>query len=432
MTGRKILKGAFILTSFGILTRVIGFVFRIILSRTIGSESLGLYQLVVPLVMVCHAIAISGFEVAATRFCAKYIKEPRLRYTYLILCFAISFALSLICCGLVCLNSKLIAARIFCNSDTAPLIRILALSIPFSCVHSMTYAYYLGKEKPFIPAASQFFEQIIRFVSLLIIVKIYAQRNLIPTARIGAQCLMIGEIASALFCITVISFTCKPRLAPLANPRVFVREVLRTAVPINANRLFTHLLQSLEVALIPMMLVIYGENNSTALKTLGIISGMALPVIMFPATLTNSIALMLVPSIAQKEGNSRALKVAATKIFYFSITFGGLCILAFETIGARLGAAIFSEPALYNYIKILAFICPFCYLSTTYKSMLNGLGHTCIVFVISMLSELIIISSIVFVIPILGIIAYIYGILISQVVSSILMMIAFRRTLPQS
>ena len=60
MKTKSIAKGALILTLAGIITRILGFVYRVYMSNTIGAEGMGLYQLIVPIYMLVWSISSSG------------------------------------------------------------------------------------------------------------------------------------------------------------------------------------------------------------------------------------------------------------------------------------------------------------------------------------------------------------------------------------
>lgn len=66
--GRRLIRGAFILTAAGLLTRMIGFFYRIFLSHAIGAEGMGIYQLIFPLNMLCYALTVMGIQTAISRF----------------------------------------------------------------------------------------------------------------------------------------------------------------------------------------------------------------------------------------------------------------------------------------------------------------------------------------------------------------------------
>ena len=72
-TRKKIfLKGAFVLTFVGLATRVIGFFFRIFLSRSFGTEGIGIYHLIFPVYALCISLSAAGIETALSRLTARY------------------------------------------------------------------------------------------------------------------------------------------------------------------------------------------------------------------------------------------------------------------------------------------------------------------------------------------------------------------------
>lgn len=64
------IRGTLILTFAGLLSRIIGFFYRIFLSHTIGAEGLGIYHLIFPLQSLCMALTTAGIQTAISRFVA--------------------------------------------------------------------------------------------------------------------------------------------------------------------------------------------------------------------------------------------------------------------------------------------------------------------------------------------------------------------------
>ncbi|MFR8164922.1 MAG: oligosaccharide flippase family protein [Enterocloster sp.] len=62
--------GALLLTLTGIASRILGFFYRIFLSRTIGAEGLGVYQMVFPIYGICFSICAGSIQTAISRFTA--------------------------------------------------------------------------------------------------------------------------------------------------------------------------------------------------------------------------------------------------------------------------------------------------------------------------------------------------------------------------
>ena len=57
-----LVKGTLILTLSGFLTKIIGFIYRIFLSHTIGAQGMGIYQLIFPVQALCFALTVGGIQ----------------------------------------------------------------------------------------------------------------------------------------------------------------------------------------------------------------------------------------------------------------------------------------------------------------------------------------------------------------------------------
>lgn len=426
MSKKTFIKGAFILTLAGGITRILGFFFKIFLSRIIGAEGIGLYQLVMPICAICYAIGISGFEVAVSRLTAVYYskKKPGAAYNLTLLAGMISLAICIFCCIYIRINAGFIAKYFFHNMDCAPLIRIIVLSIPFSCIHCMVSGYYIGQERTAFPALSQLSEQIIRIASVYFIIKITGRSD----AYTGALSLVAGELGASVISITCIIFARRNKDGATAErwfSKKNIKEITSTALPVCGNRTALHGIQSIESTLIPFMLIQSGYTSAEALSFFGIITGMALPIILFPATLTNSISVMLLPSVSKIKNNPEKIRESGISTLLFSLIFGFICIIFFETAGAELGALCFKEEEVKIYIRIMAWLCPFMFMSTTYKSILNALGLSSKVFANNMLSEAVCIIFILL-IPKLGIKSYMFGLLLNHIINALLQIRSFR------
>ena len=170
--------------------------------------------------------------------------------------------------------------------------------------------------------------------------------------------------------------------------------------------------------MIPGQLRQYGYSTSESLSVYGILTGMALPMVLFPSVLTNSVSVMLLPAIAEaqeKKDHPYILALIKRTCFY-SLLLGFGCTLMFLLFGQWMGSFLFGNGLAGTFIVILGWICPFLYLSTTLHSILNGLGRTTSTFFLNVLGLGIRIGFVLFIIPIAGIKGYLWGLLLSQAV----------------
>mgnify|MGYP000511984051 CR=1 FL=1 len=102
------------------------------------------------------------------------------------------------------------------------------------------------------------------------------------------------------------------------------------------------------------------------------------------------------------------------------ILLGSLCTTVFYFGGNFAGTILFHNTDAGLYIRTLSFICPFLYTNIALTSILNGLGKTGTTLVHSVLGILLRISFVIFAIPVLGIRGYLYGLLLSEILLSLL------------
>ncbi len=408
-----VIKGTLILTAAGFLSRIIGFFYRIFLTRAIGAEGMGLFQLVTPIIGVVFAVCSAGIQTGISKFCA--VRESR--RGWLLAGLIISLPLSLLTAVLVYMNAGWIAGRILLNPTCAPLIQMLALTFPFASFHNCVNGYYYGQKKTGIPAFSQLFEQLVRVMTVIAYAAWCEQNHRPVTVICALYGNLTGEIASAVFCTAALLLGRHLSVSGMSGVFKKVRQLFIFSFPLTANRLLMHLLQSGESILIPAQLAVYGHSSTEALSLYGILNGMALPLILFPTAITNAMSVMLLPEVSGAQAANRQDSILRTldNAVKLCMAMGIMSTLLFIFYGSRIGALIFDEPAVHSFILILAWLCPFFYLTTTLNSILNGLGKTTLTCVQNIFSILIRIAFLIVLVPVYGISAYLCGLLVSQI-----------------
>lgn len=150
-----LLKGTFILTVVGILTRVMGFFYRIFLSRSFPAEEIGLYQLIFPVYTLAYAATSAGIETALARLVAASSakKQSAKAYSYLKAALLCSLFLSICCLFLLQKNAVFLTTVILGDPRCASLIFLIAYALPFAALHSCSCGYFWGSSRSgFLPS----------------------------------------------------------------------------------------------------------------------------------------------------------------------------------------------------------------------------------------------------------------------------------------
>lgn len=428
----KLIKGTLILTIAGIISRLIGFAYKIYLADILGSKFLGLYQLIFPVYGICFTIYGAGIQTAISQLIAssdvseasakhKKVYSP---YKILLTGCLISLSAAILLSLTVFTFSDFIAAKLLLEKECASYIRILAFLFPFCSISACICGYYYGIQNAKIPASAQIIEQISRVAFVMGICFALSFNNktspelncVIATAGMTA-----GEFAGCLFNILAFSKNRHKNLKKASSQKYSKSSVmgalLSLSIMLTSTKLIISILHSVESIFIPAALRKYGLSSSDALSIYGILSGMAVPFILFPSAITTSFAVMLLPSIAKAQADEdfNKIKTSVTLTAKYSLIIGWLFTCLFLIYGKRMGAVFFNCETAGSYITILAWLCPFLYLSTTFTSIINGLGHTQFTFITTVISLAVKIYFLIALVPVYGITAYLIGTLISQI-----------------
>lgn len=418
---RTILKGTFILTLTGFTTRFMGFFYRIFLSHTFGEEGVGLYQLIFPIYALGFSLTCAGVELALSRGVARCMtkgqkKEAReLLNAAMLLTISASFAVTLF----LQKYADVIALHFLHDTRCAPLLVILSYLFPFAAVHSCICGFYFGQKQTRIPAVSHLIEQFIRITSVCLLYMYGLRHGISFHISIAVAGLVAGEAASSIFCCRSVRVKRKERVALpsfLHNCAGHIKELLFLSLPLTGSRVMLNILQSIEAVSIPLRLQLYGMTVKESVSTYGVLTGMALPCILFPSAITNSVSTMLLPTVAeiQTMKDHKKLTELVRKVTWSCILLGSVCCIFLLTLGNWMGATLFHSPAAGDFIETLAWMCPFLYTNNTLLSTINGIGKTNLSFLINAASLGIRIAGVFFLIPAFGIAGYLWGLLASQ------------------
>lgn len=442
-TSHPLIVGTVILTLTGLVSRIIGFFYRIYLSRLFGEEGMGLYQLLSPVLSLSFSLTAAGYQTAISKLVAEQTaKMKKISLRPMMAGLSISLPLSLLCNAVIYFGADFIAAGLLQEPRTASMLRILSFSVPMSAVHACVNGHFYGIKKAGIPAASQLLEQIGRVGCVFIVSGQSLGSGQTPSITVAVLGLTLGELCSMLFSLAAIlqgpgkvgsllHFPAGTRQSGEFIGSRLYSGLLSMALPLTANRIVLNLLQSVESVSIPARLRLYGYDNTTALSVYGVLTGMAMPFIFFPNALTSSVAVLLLPVISENYalGNHRAVKQATIKTVKYCGLMGVFCMAGFLLLGNWAGTTLFDSPLAGYFITTLGFICPFLYLDTTLSSILQGLGKAGHIFVMNVICLLIRLAFVFFAVPRFGITGYLWGLLASQLTLGILYLVCLRRFL---
>lgn len=414
----KILKGTIFLTLAGIIARIIGFLYRIFLANTLGETELGIYQLVFPVYSICFTLYASGLQTAVSQL----VSNPHYKYSKKVIKTGIflSLCISLTLSAIIFVFSDFISIHFLFTEKTSELLKLLAFIFPFCGVTSMINGYFYGLREAKVPAATQIIEQLFR---VGFVFAIYISSICEFSCKVAVAGLIAGELSSNVYNLISLKRSKVKQLGRLTVKKTKIAQaILKQAIPLSGTKLVIALLSSMESVLIPIMLTKYGLSHDDSLALYGVITGIVLPFILFPGTITNSLSVLLLPEISKADNeNNRAKILQTTKItIKYSLLLGCIATAIFLNFGKSVGVLFFHSENAGKLLTLLALSCPFIYVSTTLASIINGLSKTHITFRNTVCGLLVRILFLVTITPRYGVYGYLFGLLLSQIIISIL------------
>ena len=416
MSRKTIVTGTLILTAANLITKCMGFFYRVFMSNTIGAEGIGLYQLILPLYALAWSITSAGFTTTISHLTAQeHIRGQNGNIGRIVKqAVILSLCCSAVVSGVLFFFSDEIALCLLKDSRTALSLRLLAPAVPFMAAGSCFRGFFLGIQETVIPAFSQVLEQTVRILTIYFLAGVFVPKGLSYACGAAVCGILLGEMLSCGF--TVLHYFHYKRKhkfirKPTLSSATALVMILGTAVPLSASRIAGSLLSTVENLLIPRQLQLHGQNTVQALSTYGELTGMAMPLILLPSACLMAASVSLVPEISEacavKQDSRISKTVSATFLFTSIVGFGAAAL--FAVFPQEICYIVYDRAALGQVLFPLAFLCPLLYAQTTLHGLLNGLSEQFFLFRNHILSSCISIGIIWFCMPSYGVAAFLGG-----------------------
>jgi len=433
---KKVLTGALILTVAGVITRILGFVYRIYMSNLMGAEGMGLYQLIMPVYALAWSISCAGFNTTVSKLTAQERAKGEYGNMGRVLkqSMVITTMLGLVLTAVLFYGAGFLAENFFNDSRTYLPLKLLALAFPFMAAGTCMRGYFIGLQETKIPAANQVLEQVVRMVVIYLLAARFVPMGLTWAAAAAVIAIVVEEIFSFFFVFISYKMHKKKRRffkRPSISSGQALALIMGMALPLTGNRVTGSLLSAWENVLIPSRLQMYGMSATEAISEFGRISGMAMPLIFFPTAVLTALSVTLVPAVSEAAAAGRLDRItgATSKAMLFASVIGMGAASLFVFLGHELGMAIYNQP-IGMMLRLLGIMCPFIYMQIILGGVLNGLGCQMFIFRNSIISSAISIAFVYLLVPIYGLNAYILGWLVSLLVIIALGIYKVRQFIP--
>lgn len=349
----KFVMSTIILLTGGFLSKFLGFVLRIIITRQIGTEGIGLYSLVMPTFGLFITIATFSYPVAISKIISARGKSSKKAIFSII---PISIILNLFTLLIIFLISKPLA-NIFLKDQRLyiPLLSI-GFTLPFIGLSSIIKGYYWGKQRMGIYILSNIVEQIVRIIVLIFLIPKVIKVSLVLTISLIIIVNVLSETSSIIVMLLGLPKGVKITKEDLRPSKEYIKDIMNICVPSTSSKIVGSISHFLEPIVLINVLSYVGYSNNYIVTEYGIVNGYSLALLLIPQFFTMSISTSLIPELS-KSYSIGDIKNCKKRLF--QITGLSLMIGAFST------GIIFAVPEYFlnliyntnlgaNYIRVLA------------------------------------------------------------------------------
>lgn len=319
MRKQSLLEGTLVLTVAGLIARALGAVYRIALPRLVGAEVIGLFQMAFPIYNVFLIISLSGLPLAVSRLIAEQLALGNGREAERIFKVSlVALAGSGLAAGLVLYGGAGWLARDALGDPGAELvIKAVAPSVLFLALISGWRGLFQGLQYMVPSGVAQVGEQVVR-VAATVALALWLKSSGVEAAAAGAA---LGAVAGSVVGLALLYWYRLRYRGPIAErfavarstqvspPRAILKRIYLLAAPVVIGALIVPLTQTLDAALVPRRLLEAGYSQEMARALYGQLSGMAMVLVYFPASLLVGLSVTIVPALAEAVAHRRVSQV---------------------------------------------------------------------------------------------------------------------------
>lgn len=423
---KKLFKALMVLTSFSVLTRTLGFFFRIFLSRLIGAEGLGVYQVAFSVFMVLETLISSGLPLIVSKETSKFeVLKDKKSENQLMLSALIIGILTSIFVMIVVFIFRSLFALLFTDVRCMFILFMLLPTLVFSSVYSVLRGNLWGHKRYFWVSFTEFIEQVIRIVLTVLFLAVFTftiEKVFMATLSYVISCVISSII------VFVIYFKFNGRFSP---SKKFYKKLLKSSIPITVVRVISSLIMPIISIVVPLKLVSLGYTSEQALSMFGVAMGMTFPLLYVPSTLMGSLSMTLIPDLSSAVFTQNTLEIKSKINFAIKFAFfvSFIFIPLYFSLGSPIGVFFYNNALSGYYLSYSSFlIVPIC-LSGVTTSCLNALNLEVKSFVNYVVGAVLLVLSILFLTNVLGILALVWGMFLCLMVASILNIIMLNKKL---
>lgn len=402
------------LTMFSVITRCLGFIYKIYLTKIMSTTELGIYNLTLSVYMVLITIVGSSIPLTISKITSVNNSNDKKEFTNYSVTSSLILTTTLsLCLSLLIIISQPLLTLIIGDALGYQIIIYLLPSLIFTAIYSQLRGYLWGLENYFAVSIVEFIEQILRIVFCIIFVLL----GVFNSPVIAVSCAL--SIACGISTILGI-FLYYKNGGKFKYKNGYYKEIIKSSLPLTAIRFFGSILQPLIAVILPIQLNKLGMSKDMALSELGIVMGMTMPLLSIPSTIIGALCMILIPKVSSSTKDKRNINRQINYYLNFTISCVFIFIPIFIAIGPSACEFVFNNSTAGIYLQYASWTMLPLGIAQITTSILNALNQERKSFIYYIISSFILVAS-VFILPkYIGIQAIVFGSGLSSTILAIL------------
>lgn len=373
MKKNKFIKSTLILIIGGFITKILGMVIKIVMTRLLGTKGIGIYMILSPTFMLLVAIAQLGLPVAISKLVSE---DKRNNKNLVASAFPITVIVNVMIMIFLFIFGKVLANNLLHEPRVYLGIISIGFVLPFISISSIIRGYFFGKQRMIPHVISNISEDIVRLIILAVGIPVFLSHGI----EVAIMFVVLSNIASELTSIFVLFFflpkNFKIKKEDIKPNKDNLREILSISLPTTSSRIIGNIGYFFEPIILSATLLMMGYSNDFIVNEYGIINGYVMPMVLLPSFFTMAISQALIPTLSYSYSNKQYgyAKKKIKQAILFSLIIGIPFTIILVLFPSFLLKLVYNTTSGSNYIKFIAPICLFHYIQAPLSSSLQAMG----------------------------------------------------------
>ena len=368
----KFIKSTLILIVGGFITKMLGMIIKIVLTRLVGTEGIGLYSMVMPTFLLLNSIAQLGLPTALNILISsdKY-NSKNLVFTSIL----ISFSIDILIMIFLLISSNFLSNNLLNDSRLTLSLISIGFVLPFITISNCLRSYFFAKQRMYPHVITNIIEDLVKLIFILVGIPFFIIKGIEYAIAFVILSNIFCELSSIIiFLFLLPNFKCNRK--ELKHNKKNIKDLFKISLPTTGSRLIGSIGYFLEPIIITFVLFKIGYSNKFIITEYGIINGYVMQLVLLPSFFTGAITQSLIPIVSNNyhKGNFKYISKKIKQAIFFCLLIGVPATIIFELFPDILLKFLFNTKKGIPYIKIIAPICLLHYIQSPISGSLQAMN----------------------------------------------------------